>query len=132
MQGLFLDSSAIYAFVDRNDEMGPRIEQCLKEKKYPLVTTNLVFAESLSLITKRLGKKVGIKTGELLQDSQFLSLLHLDEKILQEGWALYKKYMDKDFDFIDATSFVFCQKNGIKEAITLDQHFAQMGFKVFP
>ena len=129
---IFLDSSAIYALADRDDRDGPLVDAFLKENRISLATTNLVFAEAISLTTKRLGKRVGEKTGDLLQDSRFIELVYLDEKTQREAWQLYKKYKDKDFDLIDATSFVFCQKRGIHEALTLGRHFAQMGFKIFP
>lgn len=132
MHELFLDSSAVYAFVDKDDDEGRNIEHFLKEKRLPLVTTNFIFAEALSLITKRLGKKIGEQTGEALLDSQFIRLVYLEENLQREAWKFYKKYKDKDFDFIDATSFVFCLKRGIKEVITLDKHFAQIGFTVYP
>ena len=96
------------------------------------ITTNFVFAETLSLVTKRIGKDKGIEMGEKILQSGVVGLAYLDEEIQKEAWKFYKKYKDKDFDFIDATSFVFCQKRGIKEAFTLDRHFAQMGFKIFP
>lgn len=128
----FLDSSAIFVLTDRDDEYGPLVEDFLRGHKSPLVTTDFIFAESISLMTKRLGKKVAEQAGDHLLDSRFVEMIFLDEKTQQEAWALFKKYKDKDFDFIDATSFVVCRQRGIKEVITLDRHFAQMGFKVHP
>ncbi|MBI2346290.1 MAG: type II toxin-antitoxin system VapC family toxin [Deltaproteobacteria bacterium] len=96
------------------------------------MTTHLIFAEANSLITKRLGKSVGERTGDLLQRSDFVQLVFLDEVVHREAWNLYKKYRDKDFDYIDATSFVFCKRRGIREVLTFDRHFAQMGFRIVP
>ena len=92
----------------------------------------MVFAETISLLTKRVGKHKGIEMGERILESDIIRLVYLDEGIQRDAWQLCKKYKDKDFDFIDAASFVFCQKQGIKEALTLDRHFSQMGFKVYP
>ncbi len=131
-QELFLDSSALFAFVDRDQKSGATVVSYLKEIRRPLITTNLIFAESLSLITKRLGKKVGIETGLTLRKSEFARVITLDEAIRDEAWALYQKYQDKDFDFIDATSFIFCRRRKINEVLTLDRHFQQMGFVVVP
>lgn len=132
VQKIFIDSSAIYALVDKDDASGPPIESFLKEKKPFLVTTNFIFAEALSLITKRLSKRVGIQTGEFLQNSRVITIIFLEGEIQKEAWNYYKKYKDKDFDFIDATSFIFCHTRGIREVITLDHHFSQMGFKTVP
>ncbi len=39
---------------------------------------------------------------------------------------------DKDFDLIDASSFVICKKRAIQCVATLDSHFKQMGFITVP
>ncbi len=128
----FVDSSAFFAWGDLTTGVGEKIRSLLVKKQIRLVTTNLVFAETISLLTKRIGKHKGFELGERIIQSDIIRLVYLEEELQKEAWQLYKKYKDKDFDFIDATSFVFCQKHGIKEAITLDSHFSQMGFKVYP
>lgn len=132
MDEIFIDSSAFFALGDHASEKGPLIESLIREKQILLVTTNFVFAETISLVTKRIGKSKGVEIGDKLLDSGFVRLAYLDLEIQKEAWKIYKKYRDKDFDFVDAASFIFCQKQGIKEVITLDHHFSQMGFKVFP
>ena len=129
---VFLDSSAIFAWSDLASRDGQEVESFIEQGQASLVTTNLIVAETLSLVTKRVGKFKGIEVGEKLENSSIVQVVHLDEKIQKEAWQLYKKYKDKDFDLIDATSFVFCQKRKIHEVLTLDHHFAQMGFKVYP
>lgn len=129
---VFFDTSAIYSFGNKNDEKGLRIKDFLKEQPVLLITTNFILAESLSLITKRHGKQMGTQIGELLHKSSFVDLYYLDKALQEKAWDLYKKYKDKNFDFIDSTSFIFCKEQGINEALTLDRHFSQMGFKIFP
>lgn len=128
----FIDSSALFVWGDRTSEEGREIESFLRAERPRLVTTNFVLAETLSLITKRIGKARGLEVGEILFSSKIVRLVFLEESLQREAWQMYKKYKDKDFDLIDATSFVFCQKYGIKETVTLDRHFSQMGFKVRP
>lgn len=132
MAEIFIDSSAFFVLGDRASENGREIEIALLKNRGPFLTTNFILAETVSLITKRIGKGKGIEVGEKILQSGLVGLTFLDEETQKEAWKLYKKYKDKDFDFIDATSFVFCQKRGIKEALTLDRHFAQMGFKISP
>ena len=129
---IFIDSSAFFVLGDRSSEKGKAVEALIFERETPLVTTNLVLAETLSLVTKRIGKVKGIEVGEKILHSGITRLVYLDAELQDEAWRLYKKYKDKDFDFIDATSLVFCQKHGIREVITLDHHFVQMGFKIIP
>lgn len=129
---VFIDSSAIFVMGDRSSEEGEEIEKFLLARRTPLVTTNFILAETLSLVTKRIGKAKGIEVGEKVLASGIIRLVYLEESLQREAWEFYKKYRDKDFDFIDATSFVYCQQRGIKEVMTLDHHFTQMGFTIFP
>lgn len=129
---MLMDSSALFVLGDPDGSDGKAVADYLARHQPSLVITDLIFAETLSLVTKRIGKYKGIEIGDRLLESPSFCMVDLDEKLKQEAWALYKKYKDKDFDFIDATSFVVCRQRGIKEVITLDRHFAQMGFKVHP
>lgn len=128
----FFDSSGIFAWADASNPHGKAIGKILKSQKEPLVTTNLIIAETISLVTKRIGKGAGIKLGEHLLASQLLHVIFIDEPLQSEAWAFYKKYKDKDFDLIDAASFTVCRKMGIKGAITLDGHFRQVGMEMVP
>ena len=132
MRELLIDSSAFFAWWDHASEEGKQIASLIVDEQIPLVTTNFLFAETLSLVTKRLGKARGIEIGKTILTSTVIRLAYLDENIQREAWQIYQKYKDKNFDFIDATSFALCHKRGIKEVLTLDRHFAQMGFKIFP
>jgi predicted nucleic acid-binding protein len=42
------------------------------------------------------------------------------------------RYVDKDFSYVDATSFAVMERLGIEEALTLDNHFRQYGWRVLP
>ncbi len=128
----FIDSSAFFAWLDASSNEGKKIESLLSNTDHTLVTTNLVFSETISLITKRIGKKAGIRAGQGILASDLIHIYFVDAKWHLEAWKMYLKYRDKDFDLIDATSFILCQRSKIREVLTLDHHFAQMGFKMLP
>ena len=132
MKTLFMDSSAFFAWADQASPQGAAIKALLLKHKPHLITTNFIIAETLSLITKRIGKHAGLRFGESVATSQLIRVIHIDAKTQQEGWQLYKQYQDKDFDLIDAISFVICKRLNIQEVLTLDHHFAQMTFKTLP
>jgi len=37
-----------------------------------------------------------------------------------------------DFDYIDATSFIFMKRMSISKALSLDLHYSQMNFTILP
>ena len=42
------------------------------------------------------------------------------------------RFRDKAYSFTDCTSFVVMQELRLKQALTTDHHFRQMGFQVLP
>lgn len=129
---VFLDSSALFAWADASSSAGAAIEAYVRETQPQLILTNLIFAETISLITKRIGKRVGITFGQHVLRSQIMTIITIDEVLQQAAWTLYAKYRDKTFDLIDAASFVVCEQHRITDALTLDRHFTQMGYTVHP
>jgi predicted nucleic acid-binding protein len=41
----------------------------------------------------------------------------------------YEERTDKDWSLTDCASFLIMEAEGIEEALTYDQHFAQVGFR---
>lgn len=97
-----------------------------------MIISCMVIAETISLITKCIGKHAGIQFAETIEGSRIIQIVYADELLTKAALKLYKKYTDKDFDLIDATSFVLCKERKIKQVLTLDRHFSQMGFETLP
>lgn len=130
MSDIFVDTSALYAFVNKNDKFHHQVVKYLKTTPDTLVTTNFIFAETLSLITKRVGKKIAIKFGEHLKKSGKILIMYLPEDYQEKAWKLFSEDEKIGFDYIDATCFVFMQETGIETALSFDIHFIQAGFKL--
>jgi predicted nucleic acid-binding protein len=41
------------------------------------------------------------------------------------------RYADKDFSYVDATSFAVMERLGLQTAFAFDEHFMQYGFTVW-
>jgi predicted nucleic acid-binding protein len=132
MNEIFIDSSALFAWSDAACPQNRAIHDCLLHEHPPLLTTNIIIAETISLITKRISKHAGIQFVEAVEGSRIIQIICADEALTGIALKLYKKYKDKDFDLIDATSFVVCKERKIKQVLTLDKHFSQMGFEILP
>ena len=128
----FIDSSIFFVWADKDSRRGEDVESIFIENKQRFITTDIVIAETISLLTKRIGKHKGLEVGGMIMSSSVIFRATIDDDVFKEAWQLYKKYKDKDFDLIDATSFVICHKRKIKKILTLDKHFSQMGFQIFP
>ncbi len=132
MKQLFVDTSALYALADRTDPAHERAQRFLDENAVPLLTTNYIFAESLSLLTKRMGKATAIRFGEGLRSSDLVRLFQMTAEYEKAAWEEFIRFRDKKFDFIDSTSFVVMQRQGIDAAFGFDRHYVQRGFQLLP
>ena len=50
-------------------------------------------------------------------------------ELLNAGLDRMRERPDKDWSLIDCISFVVMENEGIKDALTADQHFEQAGFR---
>ncbi len=134
---IFVDTWAWYAMSNRKDKDHQKAKELNIKfvlEGYRYVTTNFIFAESYTLIIMR-GKNhhAAIKFGENLK--QMIRLGGIDyfritEQIEKDAWEIAKQYDDKDFSYIDCTSFALMKNLGISIAFTNDDHFKQMGFQI--
>lgn len=132
MKRLFVDTGAWYAVVDKKDPDHNHAEHFLRNNKIPLLTTNFVFDETITLLRSRLGWSVAKDFGERLKSSAFVSLVAIKDEDEERAWEIFLKYKDKDFSYTDCTSFAVMERVRINTAFSFDSHFQSMKFQVVP
>ena len=132
MVPLFVDTSAWYACCCQNDVNSVLAQKFLRESSSPLVTSNLVLAETMSLITKRIGKSPAVRFGAGLRASRKIRIIHIDAALEEKAWGEFSSYTDKNWDLVDCASFALMNFLKADTAFTFDAHFAQRGFRVVP
>lgn len=132
MKHLFVDTGAWYALVDKKDPDHPAAVSFFRENALPLLTTNFIFDETITLLRRRLGWTIAAAFGRRLKDSKFTTLLTVRREDEDKAWELFLKYKDQDFSFTDCTSFAVMGSFRIKDAFSFDSHFRKMNFHVFP
>jgi predicted nucleic acid-binding protein len=50
----------------------------------------------------------------------------------EKARALFFRHRDKDHSFTDCTSFVVMRELRLREVLSTDHHFRQMGFRALP
>ena len=129
MARVFVDTSALYALLDRSDkyhEAAPNtLEEVSKRRTEPLLT-NFVVAECHALLLSRLGADVARKW--------LLGNIWPVERVIVEDEAraeqIIAHYTDKTFSYTDATSFAVMERLGLETAFAFDPHFRQYGLRV--
>jgi uncharacterized protein len=129
---VFVDTSAYYALVDRNDvnyrhtlDVATRLS---RERRH-LFTTNFVLAETHALVLNRIGRDIAARVLVEIENgpTTVVRVNARDERRTRDTIA---QYSDKDYSLTDAMSFAVMERLGIGAAFTLDDHFVQHGFLV--
>jgi predicted nucleic acid-binding protein len=123
----FLDTGAIYALADRNDADHAAVRMVYTRTDRKFVTHQFVLAEVFSLLTKRLHKSAALKTVGALRRSPRVEVVPISG-LIEEAWTRCARFADKEWDWIDCTSFELMERRGLREALSLDHHFEQAGF----
>jgi hypothetical protein len=129
---VFVDTGAFYALADKRDPAHSRAKRFYKECASRLLTTDFIFAETMSLMTKRLGKDISVAFGRGILGSPAIRIEEPTAPVRETAWSIFSRHLDKDYDLIDCISFSIMDAFGIREAFGFDQHFRQYGFHLLP
>ncbi len=135
MKGLFVDTAGWMACADQADPQHARAcdaRDAALKKGEVLVTTDYVVDETLTLIRKRLGLGAAEAWWEQVDGSSRLRWESIDWARAEKARGIFFRYSDKDYSFTDCTSFVVMQELRLRQVLTTDDHFRQMGFRVLP
>jgi len=129
---VFADTGAFYALVDRKDPAHDRARRYYEAESGVFLTTDFVFAETMSLVTKRVGKEASVRLGRAILESDRVRIEDPSPEVREAAWQLFSGHLDKDYDLIDCISFALMDARGIGEVFGFDRHFAQRGCRLLP
>lgn len=130
---VFIDTSAWYAYIDKSDADHAAAVNLVKDLNRPLITSNYIFDEILTLVKVRIGSHIAINLGRKLWNQEVATLVRVTEEDELRAWEIFVEYEDKGFSFTDCTSFAIMERLEIDTAFTFDDHFIQYGkFIVIP
>jgi predicted nucleic acid-binding protein len=93
-----------------------------------LVTSNQVRGETWTYLRRRAGHPAAISFLDMLERSPRVTLLHVSEKQETKALGWLRRHDEREFSFVDATSFVLMRDHRIGEALTFDGDFGAAGF----
>ena len=128
MKRLFVDTSAWFAYVNRDDPDHERVARALEEFPGILLTSSYVFDETVTLLLARLGHEVAARTGEFLLDPDMTAFVRVTPEDERNAWRLFLARPDKTYSFTDCTSFVLIRRLGLQDVAALDLDFRREGF----
>jgi predicted nucleic acid-binding protein len=135
MRSVFVDTSAFVALrnsAEAEHEPARAALSGLLTEGAALFTSNYVFAETYTALLVRVGRGEAIEWGRRFRASGAIELVRLDEDVEGDAWEILERHGDKEWSYVDATSFALIERDGGGEAFAFDAHFVQRGLRVHP
>jgi uncharacterized protein len=137
MRRCFIDASAFIAIAyadDAHHAEARAVVRSLADLRLPQVTTSYVLAETYTVLRRVASHRSAVLFGEAVQRSvalRRLSVVQPDPALDAAAWAIFARYADHAFSFVDCVSFAWLQANPGVEVFAFDRHFDMMGFARF-
>jgi uncharacterized protein len=126
---IFVDTSAFFALLDRDDLNHPRakkIWQKILEGEIVLVTTNYILIECFALIQNRLGMEA-VRAFQA-DVSPMLAVEFVNAETHRAGVSAMLAAARRKLSLVDCVSFEIIRTNGIEHVFAFDPHFGEQGF----
>jgi len=124
---IFVDTGAWYASLVPTDSNHARAVQWLAANHSPLITTDYIIDETLTLLRVRGERNRARKLGERFFQNRLADIHKITTSDLMLAWKTFEQFDDKDWSFTDCTSKVVMEELSIKVAFSFDHHFYQFG-----
>lgn len=124
---IFVDTGAWFAVAVRNDPDHEAAMTWLGRNREPLVTTDYILAETVTLLRVRektvRGHRLAVRVATSILRGESAILEKVNEEDLERALGVFRIYRDHLFSFVDCTSFVIMERLSINHAFAFDRHF---------
>jgi len=128
---VFLDTGAFLALADEDDDyhsVAKSLHAQLLGTRARLLTSNFVLAETYTLIRFKVSHNAAVEFMKQF-DQTGIKVLRVSEAIEHTAKSVFTRYADKEFSFVDCTSFALIDHHRLDQAFAFDGHFRQYRFK---
>lgn len=129
---VFLDTAFVYALVNTRDAWHDRAlewQSRLAREACPLLTTQFVLMEIGDGLASLRFRKQASGIVRTLSSSPLVEVVPATEELVEHAIQLYLTRSDKNWGMTDCSSFIVMRQRGIADALTMDVHFQQAGFR---
>ena len=130
--GVYIDSGAFIAFLDRSDRLHAEVERLFARKPRHWSTSILVVSETYSWFLHRLGEEAARAFRGMLQELPDLEILPADERHQTSVWRKLDALRGLKLTFVDASSLVWLEARAIAVVWGTDHHLGVEGARIVP
>jgi uncharacterized protein len=124
---IFVDTGAWYAWQVVQDADHPAAKNWFEHASGPLITTDYVIDELLTLLKARGHLEVAVDFGEWLLSERACTVEYVHRRDIARAWQVFSTYRDKGWSFTDCVSRAIIERLHISTAASFDDHFRQFG-----
>ena len=126
---IFADTSFWVAARLRRDERHQEaIELLMEHREQTLLTTNHVRGEAWTFLRRRDDDAGAVEYLEMLERTRRIRVERVSERLEDEALTWLRRHDEREYSFVDATSFALMRSLRIREALAFDGDFAAAGF----
>jgi uncharacterized protein len=127
---IFVDTSFWVALRNRRDSWHESAVLLLDQHHTgPLVTTNQIRGETWTFLRRRAGHAAAVDFLDVVKSSPRVRLIFISEELEAEAERWLRRHDEREYSFVDATSFAVMKALKVKEALAFDGDFAAAGFR---
>ena len=124
---IFVDTSAWYARYTPRDPNHQAARSFHRANREPLVTTDFIVDETLTLFKARGNYQRALHFGPRLLSGNAAAIIWVERSDFEAAWDVFSHYRDKEWSFTDCVSYIVMKRMGISDAFAFDTHFEQFG-----
>jgi uncharacterized protein len=126
---IFVDTSFWVALRNRRDANHEDAKALLRRHAdSTLVTTNHVRGETWTYLRRRAGHSSAVGYLDALELSLRVQVMQIDSAQESEALRWLRRHDEREYSFVDATSFVLMRESRIRQALAFDGDFSAAGF----
>ncbi|OGP76463.1 MAG: hypothetical protein A2V86_12650 [Deltaproteobacteria bacterium RBG_16_49_23] len=124
---VFVDTGAWFAYFVRRDPDHRLAREWVKRNSSPLITSDYILDELLTLLKIRESYTIAVAAGKVLTEEKICQIIKITPDDFTRAWHVFIQFSDKGWSFTDCTSKVIMERSGTSIAFSFDEHFEQFG-----
>ena len=126
---IFVDTSFWVGIRLRNDDRHAEAVALLRHcSDEPLVTSHHVRGETWTFLRRKAGHDHGVAFLDMIDRTARVGLVRVEERLEAEALRWLRRHDEREYSFVDATSFALMRSLRIKRALAFGGDFAAAGF----
>jgi uncharacterized protein len=127
---IFVDTSFWAALRNRRDARHVEASRLLEEHgASPLITSNHVRGETWTFLRRRAGHRSAVDFLDALSASPRVRVEAVPARMEEDALRWLRRHDEREYSFVDATSFAPMRALRIRDALAFDGDFAAAGFR---